>query len=389
MALRRAVAITMGILAVLPPAGVAQTSRADEIAQMQAAKAKELKPYEPSAGEKIVDIANRVAGTGGTGAYPWLGSIYPGGALGLGAGYRQSVGDTGAVNFLAGWSIRNYKLARVDLKLPELAQRRIAFTTHAVWLDAPSVAFYGIGHDSRRGDRTTYQYSPATVGGAATVRLANWLLAGAGADYLSIDTAADALNPGAAPGFGEEIDYAVGRLSLGVDWRSSPGYSRQGGVYRVEWAHHANRSGGLFDFRQTEGEVVQMLPLFRGSSIIALRGLVTTTDVGDGHTVPVFMLPSLGGGTSLRGYPSWRFRDRHRLLVSAEYRWTPAQVIDMALFIDGGKVAARWRDLDFTSLKTDVGVGIRLHGPSFTALRLDVARGREGWVLNLGGGAAF
>ena len=45
----------------------------------------------------------------------------------------------------------------------------------------------------------------------------------------------------------------------------------------------------------------------------------------------------------LRGYPSWRFRDRNRLLLTGEYRWTAGQFVDMALFVDAGKVAARVR----------------------------------------------
>jgi hypothetical protein len=52
-------------------------------------------------------------------------------------------------------------------------------------------------------------------------------------------------------------------------------------------------------------------------------------------------------------------------------------------------VAANRSDLDLDGLKSDIGIGVRLHGPSFTALRLDFARGREGWVINIGGGAAF
>lgn len=38
------------------------------------------------------------------------------------------------------------------------------------------------------------------------------------------------------------------------------------------------------------------------------------------------MLPSVGGGSSLRGFASWRFRDRNSLLLQAEWRSaTPAK----------------------------------------------------------------
>lgn len=357
---------------------IAQGTREEEIARLQARKAAQLHPYEEHVGEQVLDRVERFLGAG-DGVYPWLGSVYPGGLLGVGAGYRRTVGDTGALNALAAWSFRNYKVARVDLQLPALAGRRVVIAPHALWLDAPSVNFYGTGLATRREDRTTYAYSPAAIGLTGTVRVTDWLTVGAGGEAQSIGTDLAA----------GDVRYLIARAAAGIDWRSSPGYSRAGGLYRVEWAHHDVRSGGPFGFRQLEAEAVQLLPLFRESSVIALRGLLTTTDTAGADTVPIFMMPSLGGSDTLRGYPSWRFRDRHRLLLSGEYRWMASQAIDMALFADAGTVTARRRDLRLRRLEKDVGIGIRLHGPTFTALRLDVARGSEGWVINLGGGAAF
>ena len=91
----------------------------------------------------------------------------------------------------------------------------------------------------------------------------------------------------------------------------------------------------------------QLIPLLRANWVLALRGLATVTDIDDTSAVPYFLLPSLGGGSTLRGYPDFRFRDRHRLVMNAEVRWTPARFLDMAVFYDTGKVAARRQDLDF------------------------------------------
>ena len=55
-----------------------------------------------------------------------------------------------------------------------------------------------------------------------------------------------------------------------------------------------------------------------------------------------------------------------------------AGVLDAALFYDAGKAVSRRGDLDFSGLKSDVGAGVRLHGPSQTVLRIEAARGREG-----------
>ena len=107
-------------------------------------------------------------------------------------------------------------------------------------------------------------------------------------------------------------------------------------------------------------------------------------------SVPYFLLPSLGSGSTLRGYSSWRFRDRHAVLTSAEFRWIPSRLaLDMAFFYDAGTVASRFRELTLDSLVYDYGVGVRFHGPVSTPLRIELAKGSEGCALVFAASAAF
>ena len=53
----------------------------------------------------------------------------------------------------------------------------------------------------------------------------------------------------------------------------------------------------------------------------------------------------------------------------------------MAIFYDAGKVVPRRGDLDFSGLKSDVGIGLRFHGPQTTVLRIEAAKSREGLRL--------
>jgi outer membrane protein assembly factor BamA len=94
--------------------------------------------------------------------------------------------------------------------------------------------------------------------------------------------------------------------------------------------------------------------------------------------VPFFLLPDLGGSHTIRGYQPWRFRDRNRLLLSGEYRWTAGSFLDMALFVDAGKVAPRLADLDLHGLTTSYGIGAAFHTPISTVTRIELARTREG-----------
>ena len=106
--------------------------------------------------------------------------------------------------------------------------------------------------------------------------------------------------------------------------------------------------------------------------------------------VPYFMMPSLGSGSTLRAFPSWRFRDRNSLLLQAEWRWTPIpSLLDMAFFYDAGKVTPERSQLDLNHLKTDFGIGVRIHSLLATPLRIEWAKGNEGSRIVFAGSAAF
>ena len=94
--------------------------------------------------------------------------------------------------------------------------------------------------------------------------------------------------------------------------------------------------------------------------------------------MPYFLLPELGGSHALRGYSSWRFRDRNRMLLSGEYRWTAGPFADMALFMDAGTVAAALRRPGQPDSEHVFGVGLTIHTPNATMARLEIARSREG-----------
>jgi outer membrane translocation and assembly module TamA len=100
-------------------------------------------------------------------------------------------------------------------------------------------------------------------------------------------------------------------------------------------------------------------------------------------------LPSAGGGSSLRGYNSWRFRDRNSLLLQVEWRVVVNRFLDTALFYDAGKVTAHTRDLDLNDLKDDYGLGFRFHSPLATPLRIDVAKSGEGLSIVFSSSASF
>ncbi len=366
----------------------AQDTRAEAIRQEQAAKQQVMAPSRPNAAERIIDRLEDWGLIVGAprGVYPWFGSVYPGGGFAAGLGVRKPFGDDGAVNVFGGYSIATFARAQADLALPTFARNRARVTLTARYTDAPDVRYFGVGNFSSRENQTRFGYTPKVGGARLDIDAGKYLSLGGGVNYLDIETSGgrtapsieQQFTPANTPGLGiANFAYLNSSAHATFDWRRPLGYSGRGGRYRVQFDDYREQDNDVYSFRSLEGEVLQLIPILRANWVIALRGLATVTDIDEASAVPYFMLPSLGGGSTLRGYPDFRFRDRNRLLMNAELRWTPARFMDMALFYDTGKVASRREDLDFDDLKESFGIGMRIVGMEGYAFRIEVAHSRE------------
>jgi outer membrane protein assembly factor BamA len=168
----------------------------------------------------------------------------------------------------------------------------------------------------------------------------------------------------------------------------APDYARRGGFYGVTFHDYAD-TDSEFGFERIEYEAIQHIPILRETWVLSLRGRVETTSLKEDQEIPYFMLPALGSGSTLRAFSSWRFRDRNSVLLQAEWRVMVNRLLDIALFYDAGKVTAQTSDLSFDGLKSDVGFGVRFHGPMSTPLRVEIAHGDEGFNIVFGASSSF
>lgn len=385
--------LLIAMLASIPAA--AQDSRAAEIAAQQAEKSKQLTPNSVSRAEKVLEWFEGHITDPNT-VYLTFGGTYPSGGFAPGLAVRRSIGHA-RLNVGGAYSVRGYKLAQASLDFPELAGNKLEIETGVHWTDATQVPFYGVGNDSSKDDRVNYGLRSLDAGASAAFKPVPWYRIGGGialrrmedrsgtGTFPSIETFG---SPSLLPALFSEARYTRSTAFTAIDWRESSGYTRRGGLYAVALNDFRDADAN-FSFRRVDVDIQQSIPLLKEHWVLAFRGLVRTTDVDDQQMVPYYLLPTLGGARMHRGYSDFRFQDRHVMLLSGEYRWLPSRVLDMALFVDTGKVAHERRDLDFDSLKTAYGIGIRIHGPTFTPLRLDVARGDEGIRVHLTGGIAF
>lgn len=405
MTVRRGPRVALAACAVMlfvPGVGLAQESRLAVIAAQQAAKAAQLVPESDSKGErKFVRFKDHYLNAP-TAVYPAFGSVMGGGGITAGLGFRYAAGDTTTFLVKGLWSLKNYKQVDVDMISTGLANGHVDLTVSAGWKDATQVAFHGIGMDPAAAapiathGRADYRLRDTWARGDVSVRPKGVFRFGGGVGFDRFDVGRgtgakpaleDVYTPAQAPGIDEEHNYIHVNGTAGLDWRPSPGYARRGGLYALTLRKY-HHTGDRFSFAQVDADVVQHIPMIRESLVFSVRGRVQSI-LGDDE-VPFFMLPYLGSGSTLRGFSSYRFRDRHSLLMSAEYRWTPNRsALDAAIFIDSGKVAAERGDLNFDGLKTSVGLGFRLHTPAATPLRVELAKSNEGLRVVFSAAAAF
>ncbi|MEY4094358.1 MAG: hypothetical protein RLZZ53_1557 [Acidobacteriota bacterium] len=392
MAARRvalALACVVTIVCALPAA--AQSTRVEAIEREQAAKAKDTGKEGPSEAELVVRriLASPLL-SGGDGAYPWFGSVYGGTGMGLGAGYTKHLENAASLNVQTGISLNNSLLVRGSVAAPEFWRGTLQVDASAQYLDARGVSYYG-GQDSDRQDRERFDYSPFELTGNATVKPAQRLALTGTYSFLGFDTQRDVprLTEQDAPGLDRSLSYHVARGTAMFDWRPSKGYSTRGGFLRASAERNIETQAKPYSYSLQEFEAVQLVPLVREQFVLAGRALMTLTQPDHGDTVPVVLLPYLGSGSAFRGHANRRFADRNRLLLSGEYRWRPSRYLDMALFVDAGQVAPDPADFEAGRFETAWGLGARLHGPTFNAVRIEVARGREGIRVIVSGSQPF
>jgi len=361
-------------------------SREAAIAQAQAEKVKTLHPYVPTAFEKLMNKADQIFANTALHWHPYFDSAYNGGGFAFGSGYIQPLSPYNMLDVRASYTIAGYTRAEAEFTAPRLFHRRGSLSVLGGWREATQVGFYGLGTESSVDNRTNYDFRQPYASALLTVKPTRRFLALTGGLELtqwsqrpgegSSPSVETAYTPATLPGLGATTTYVHSQGTFGFDWRTSPGYSRRGGFYGVTFHDYTDKDE-QFGFRQIDYSVIEHFPILREAWVISLRGVVSSTFEKSGQQIPFFMLPSLGGGSTLRGYDSWRFRDQNRLLLQAEWRIMANRFVETAFFYDAGKVVARRADLDFNGLKSDYGVGVRFHGPFSTPLRVDVARSNE------------
>ena len=267
------------------------------------------------------------------------------------------------------FSHRLYQRDSVELSQPHIWYNWFFWEAQASYGNYPDVDFYGLGPDSAKDDRTTYLEEPFLVTARLGIRPRRVLRAGLLLGYArynagsgrdsGVPSAHEAFSDAELPGFDAQPRYRRLGAFLALDLRDERKDPSRGGLARLEWLRSSETRGLPHDYDAIVVDLQHYRPV-RWNVTLALRALGRFTLGEDGQEVPFYLLPSLGATTSLAGYSSDRFRDRHALVLNAELRWRWTELVILAGFLDVGQVVPRLADVGSGGLAASAGAGIYL-----------------------------
>ncbi|MDP6579212.1 MAG: BamA/TamA family outer membrane protein [Vicinamibacterales bacterium] len=177
--------------------------------------------------------------------------------------------------------------------------------------------------------------------------------------------------------FGQVDDrLATYQLALELDTRRSAGFPRNAVYARAGW-QWLDPASGTRTIAQPQLDARGFIGLF-GQSVLALRALYQ----GASAAVPVYALPLLGGGDSVRGHRVGARAGDRLAMASAELRLPLSSPMSFGnagvrLFFDTGAVWDVGERLRKTRFSQGLGAGVFLSA-AFLSLQLDVGHDLRG-----------
>jgi hypothetical protein len=384
--------LVLVVMAACASPAAAQSTRAEIARAARKAKVTSLASYQPGRVEAALfyvedrRLMERIFNPP-RGLFVRFGGLPQGAGLAAGPAWRHSnhvISLTGS----SAASFRGYWEADATFAVRPLADDRAQISVGARRRHLPQEDFFGLGSASATDIQTSFTLDETRLAADAAVKPADWLLVSAGVAFerprvgrgtdARVPSIQDEFTDASAPGLDAQPDFLRAGVSATVDHTDRTLGPAAGGLYRLAFDRLDDRDLGRYSFSQWTVDLRQHIPLVAGARTIVLRASATGVRPDDGHDVPFYYQPTLGGPYSLRILPAYRYRDRHALLVQVEYRYELNAFMTGAVFYDAGRVAFRAADLWTSGFTHDAGIGLRMGFMSNVALRAEVAFGESG-----------
>jgi hypothetical protein len=387
------VAVSAGVHA--QDAGVTSgDSRAQAVIAAEQEKAKHLELQEPPRGERKFDhiqkdILDRLFNENGPALK--FGGIPTGGGFSLGPQYTRQdfLADHLLWNTYVSGSTKKWYGGESSFDFHDLANGHLEFKVDGGYQNSGSVWYFGEGPASLKSDKTDFDREFTTTHFGAfghffdqklTVGYTvGGLLVHVGPGSLSGTPTIEQLFNGAnTPGLTQQANFVTGTTTVQLDF-SHLGFSNPVGLQlEADDSQFFDQSGLQANFHLLETQATYYLPITNGMRTLIFRVRNETAFAENNQTVPFYLQPTLGGPDDLRGYDRYRFYADGNSVATAEYRWSISQVLEMAVFGDGGNVYQRPGLIGFRDLRGDGGIGFRIKNKQASVMRFDVGFSPEG-----------
>jgi hypothetical protein len=316
-----------------------------------------------------------------------FGGIKQGSSIALGPALSRKFANGAWVQLKGVYSLKQFKVVQLRYDSQPFWTRRASMVSRARWQDAPDLPLYRLGPDAsdrniQWGERKTEFSTRLNVNVRPLVRV------GGGWGVERYSTTAEPLalldEPPlppmpVPPGLGTKPWFSHAFVSGALDSRDSRDYASTGGLLEAALHGYNDLRDDQEAFQRLELGAQQLFPTGpRGVLDLSASTWMSTSGV------PFFLMPTLGGGDALRGYGSYRFRDRHALLLRGEYRWPVHEYVDVAGLYEAGKVAPTVKGLSLDNMAHSIATGIRVHMKTTSLFRADVAYGSDGVSFKVG-----
>lgn len=392
-ATRTAWALAAWALLALATPSAAQESRAAAAEKAREAKAAALSAEERSLIERALyaiedDLLIERWLAAPRGVFVRLGGIGEGAGFGVGPALRYNLPGFDVRASAAG-SIKQYMIAEAAVRFPGTPGTNEYLRPEGPYLelaaryrDFPQEDFFGLGATSAFGARSNYalrETAGTVTGGVARRNLTAGLTGGyvvndvgPGTDTRMPSTTTT-FTPAQVPGLSGRPEFLTVGPFVRFQTRDRSINKQDGGEYVASFTRFDDRTSAGYSFDRWDVDLRQFVVFGRRTRTIALRAWAASTSPRDGGEVPFYLQPWLGGARTIRGFRTFRFRDRSALLLQGEYRWRINEFVSGAAFYDAGAVARTLGDLG--RLEQSWGGGLRLGGRMGSAVRVDMAFG--------------
>jgi hypothetical protein len=401
--------VGLGLLAMPVRGQGSSNTRQGVLDEMRREKSRHLEPYTVSNWERRTlwyegnPVHAKLLDKGYHGIRGAIGGMPSGSGFVVGLGYLAGrYSEVTRFTLDGRYSTKSFKRASAEFDFPgPEAQWPFVMNVRGQYHDYPDLRFYGLGPNTSDDDKTFYlmEGRELKLSIDSNFRKRQGYIpplveAGFRASILNTSTGGGDSDPSleeefiGVPGFDDRGEWGIYGAFAQLNLLDST-YPQAGVVVRFDFDYYDDRieEGQVWEFTRWVAEAKGYLPLGPRSRRLAVRVRSSYSLPDEDAAVPFYLMETIGGARTVRGYKEYRYRDTRNIVLNAEYRWEIWPHADWFVFFDAGKVFDNTDDLDLA--ETGGGTGMRFHAPGAGVVDFSFAYSSETWAIHIGGGPNF